>query len=61
MPRIAGNQTRVSIARPETVSIRTTIPAFIANQMGLKVGDALNWELDKEGDLWVAKFSRAGE
>lgn len=60
MTRLAGDQTRVSVARSETVSVRTTIPSYIARQMELKAGDTLNWKLDKIGGEWVAMIRKKG-
>ena len=37
----------------QTTSIRVTIPAFIVDKLGLKVGDWLEW--DYSGDTMTAK------
>ena len=59
MVRTPNNITKVSRARPETTSARTTIPAHIVTQLGLDMGDALKWELDKTKDgVWVAVFRK---
>jgi len=50
MPRNpSANQTIVHSATSKGTSFRTTIPAFIVSQMGLKKGSILHWEI-KDGD-----------
>ena len=58
MARMDSDRSKVSAARPESISIRTTIPAFIAKQMRLKVGDILEWELDKTDNIWIATIRK---
>lgn len=58
MVRTPNNITKVSRARPETTSARTTIPAHIVTQLGLDMGDELKWELDKIDGVWVAVFRK---
>ena len=59
MVRTQSNITKVSRARPETTSARTTIPAHIVAQLELVVGDTLKWKLDKKTDgTWIATFSK---
>lgn len=45
-------------AKPETTSVRTTIPAHIADKLGLDAGDTLDWDLDKIDGVWVAVFRK---
>ncbi|MDE0267396.1 MAG: hypothetical protein OXK17_10385 [Thaumarchaeota archaeon] len=58
MVRTPSNQTKVSRAKPETTSVRTTIPAHIAAKLDLNVGDDLDWDIDKINGKWVAIFSK---
>ena len=54
MGRMRGTETSVSSARPDTDSLRTTIPVFVAKRLDLAAKDRLDWEIDKMGDEWVA-------
>lgn len=58
MTRMDSHQSKVSAARPESISKRTTIPAFVAKQMDLSVGDVLDWKIDKIEGRWVAVITR---
>ena len=49
-----GIETIVSSAKPDSISLRTTIPVFVAEQMGLKKGDHIDWKVDKKGKKWIA-------
>ena len=56
MPRNpSANQTIVHSATSKGTSFRTTIPAFIISQMGLKKGSVLRWEIkdDKDGKTYL--------
>jgi bifunctional DNA-binding transcriptional regulator/antitoxin component of YhaV-PrlF toxin-antitoxin module len=48
-----GITTKLTKAGRDGLSLRTTFPASIKNQLDLKEGDSLNWELDKIKDEWV--------
>lgn len=39
-------KTKVSLARPDSTSLRTTIPEGIAQLIDLKAGDEITWKLD---------------
>ena len=54
MGRLSTNQSRVSKAKPDTISVRTTIPSNIAKKLGLVDGDTLEWDTDKKGSNWIA-------
>ena len=54
MGRLATNRSRVSKAKPDTISVRTTIPSNIAKKLGLADGDTLEWDMDKQGNNWIA-------
>lgn len=58
MARMDSSRSKVSAARPESISMRTTIPTFIAKQMRLKVGDILEWELDKTNNIWITTIRK---
>ena len=59
MARMNSNQSKVAAARPESISMRTTIPTFLAKKMNLDVGDTLNWDLDKIDGEWVMTIRKA--
>lgn len=58
MGRTPSNHTKVSKAKPETTSVRTTIPAYIAAKLRLGAGDDLTWDIDKIDGQWVATLSK---
>ena len=58
MARMESNRSKISAARPESISMRTTIPAFIAKQMRLNVGDTLDWDMDKVDNEWIVKIRK---
>ena len=60
MARMGTNESKVSIAKAESVSVRTTIPANIAQQMGLETHDILDWKLDKIKGKWIATIEKRG-
>ena len=49
-----ADETILHSATSSGTSLRTTVPAFAISQLGLKKGDILRWEIDKEGnDLFL--------
>jgi antitoxin component of MazEF toxin-antitoxin module len=50
-----GNTTKLSRANDTSNSLRTTVPAGIVKQFGLKDGSKLTWKLDVEGGKIVIK------
>ena len=49
-----GFISKVTIARPNSTSLRTTIPEGVARIIGLNVGDILKWFIEvKDGELIV--------
>jgi len=54
MSRLETNQSRVTRAKPDTISVRTTIPSNIAKKLGLADGDTLEWDTDKQNGTWIA-------
>ena len=53
-----SNRSKVSAARPESISIRTTMPVFIAKQMDLSVGNVLDWKIGKIDNIWMVTITR---
>ncbi len=51
-----GIKTVVVSATSNSISLRTTIPLFVVNQLGLKEGDSVEWSVDKENNEWSAKI-----
>ena len=45
-------------ATSKSSSLRATIPEEIAKEMGLEVGDVLDWELTAEGKRKVARVKK---
>ena len=43
-----ADETILHAATSSGTSLRTTVPAFAISQLGLKKGDVLRWEIDKE-------------
>ena len=58
MARMNGTETIVASATSKSKSLRTTIPVFVVKQVGLEEGDHLDWELDKEGETWIATIRK---
>lgn len=58
MPRMNSNQSKVSKAKSDSISVRTTIPVFIAKQMELEIGDVLDWKLDKIQNKWIVTLQK---
>ena len=46
MGRNKGDRTKLSSAKTETDSLRTTVPSSIVRQMKLNVGDQLEWQIE---------------
>jgi hypothetical protein len=45
-----GEITVLSIASPNSKSLRSTVPMSIVKQFGLSSGDKLNWQIKAQGD-----------
>lgn len=45
--------TKLSLANTAN-SLRTIVPIHIIKQMNLKQGDHIEWNLDKDGNSWIA-------
>ena len=54
MGRLATNQSRVTQAKPDTISVRTTILSNIAKKLGIENGDTLEWDTYKDSNTWIA-------
>ena len=49
-----GDKTILTKARPNSDSLRTTVPKSIVNQFGLKEGNKLNWKIVADnGELGI--------
>jgi bifunctional DNA-binding transcriptional regulator/antitoxin component of YhaV-PrlF toxin-antitoxin module len=46
MAKMKKGQTKVVVAKIDSVSLRTTIPSHIVELMKLKDGDSLEWNFD---------------
>jgi len=51
-----ADETILHAATSTGTSLRTTVPAFAISQLGLKKGDILRWEIDKEGNELYLKL-----
>ena len=49
---------KVSISRPGSPSIRTTVPPEVAKMLGLENGDTLDWEVEPKGDSFAITIKR---
>ena len=58
MPRTSTNESKAVATRATTVSVRTTIPAHMTQQLGVGAGDTLVWELDKVKGRWIASIAK---
>ena len=56
MGRGTGTETTIASARSESRSLRTTIPVFVVEQLGLAEGQKLTWKVDKVDGKWIAIF-----
>jgi bifunctional DNA-binding transcriptional regulator/antitoxin component of YhaV-PrlF toxin-antitoxin module len=49
-----GEVTKLTLAKTESTSLRTTVPMSIVRQFTLKTGDRLSWKIDiKNGELVI--------
>jgi antitoxin component of MazEF toxin-antitoxin module len=54
---------KVTLARPNSPSLRTTIPAGVAKMIELNTGDSLNWDIaikDNKIEIRVYKKLKKG-
>jgi len=51
-----ADETVLHAATSSGTSLRTTVPAFAISQLGLKKGDILRWEIDKDKDILYLKI-----
>jgi bifunctional DNA-binding transcriptional regulator/antitoxin component of YhaV-PrlF toxin-antitoxin module len=52
-----GETTILTPASTKTESLRTTVPAWIVKQLGLKKGDKLNWIIEARKDKLIVIVS----
>jgi hypothetical protein len=61
MTKMKKGQTKVVLAKTDSVSLRTTIPSHIVELMKLKDGDSLEWNFDikdSEGIVTIRKLTK---
>ena len=58
MPRLAFNESTLSLAVSKSDSLRTTVPIYIVQKMGLGKGDVVVWDLDKKGNNWIGMIKK---
>lgn len=49
---------KVSVARPNSKSGRTTIPQEVMNFLDLEIGDYVNWNVKIEGEKIIVEFEK---
>ena len=52
-----GDTTQLTKATSKSDSLRTTVPAGIVKQFGMKEGDALDWTIDIKGSKLIIEIS----
>lgn len=55
---VAEIKSKVTIARPKSASVRTTIPEAIVSLLKLKAGDELRWDVAASKDSLVVTITR---
>ena len=53
-----GIKTIVVSATSNSISLRTTIPLFVVNQLDLKEGDSVEWVVDKDNETWLGQIRK---
>jgi len=48
--------TTISIAKPRTHFVKTTVPQWLVKQLKLNPGDKFEWELAMDDDGWYVKL-----
>ena len=61
MARIDGTATSITAVRSGAESLRTTIPAWVVKHLNLTKTDRLDWWLDKDGNVWMAKVDKVSK
>lgn len=52
-----GDTTQLTKATSKSDSLRTTVPAGIVKQFGMKEGDALDWSIEIKGTKLIVEIS----
>lgn len=52
-----GETTQLNKASSKSDSLRTTVPAGIVKQFGMKEGDALDWSIEIKGSKLIIEIS----
>lgn len=55
MARIEGTATAITAVRSGAESLRTTIPAWVVKHLELTKDDRLDWWLDRDDNVWMAR------
>lgn len=58
MSKLARMTSAVAVVSPASMSIKTTVPAPVAMQMGLDHKDRLAWTLDRVDGKWIATIHK---
>jgi len=61
MPSIGTYTSKVSKARPNTISLRTTVPTGVAKAIDLKERDTMEWEVHVEQGRIYVIVTKSGE
>ena len=56
--RMFTYNSKVSVARPNSKSGRTTIPQEVMNFLDLEIGDYVNWNVKIEGEKIIVEFEK---
>ena len=56
--RFVGDKSTVAKASTNSPSVRATIPENVAKELGLKVGDVLDWSVVEDKGKKYAKFRK---
>ena len=54
-------ESKVSVARPNSKSGRTTIPKEVMNFLDLKIGDIVTWTVTIDGEEVTVELSKKSE
>lgn len=59
--RMFNYESKVSVARPNSKSGRTTIPKEVMNFLDLKIGDIVTWTVTIDGEEVTVELSKKSE
>lgn len=52
-------ESKISIARPNSLSGRTTIPKEVMKFLGVEIGDSVNWTVEYSDGETIVKVKKA--